>query len=183
MLQDRASAHHRFRQGPHPASRAGRRVGRGAHPPAPPPSGIRPDRESSAASACRTASSAMPRAANQALARPMQHRHLIGVLGQQTCLENVGEEVVVAVPESLGVERHDEKVLPFEVLQHPAAVSAAGDGVAQGAIESVEDCGAEQEVADRWVLPGQHLVGQVVDDEAVAPGEGLDEVGDRRRDP
>ena len=45
-------------------------------------------------------------------------------------------------------------------------------------MEPVEDCGAEQEVANLRGLPGQNLVGQVVDDEPVAAGERLDEVGD-----
>ena len=62
-----------------------------------------------------------------------------------------------------------------------AAVGAAGDGVAQRPGEPVEDGGAEQEVADLARLPGQHLVGQVVDDEPVAAGERLDEAGDLGR--
>ena len=52
----------------------------------------------------------------------------------------------------------------------------AGDGVAQTAGEPVEDGGAEQEVADLVGLPGEDLVGEVVDDEPVAAGERLDEV-------
>ena len=76
------------------------------------------------------------------------------------------------------VERDHEQVAAFQVLQHLRAVGAAGDGVAQGPGESVEDGGAEQEVADALGLPGQHLVGEVVDDEPVAAGERLDEAGD-----
>jgi hypothetical protein len=38
----------------------------------------------------------------------MQLRHLFGVLGEQTCAEYVGEQVVVAVPGALGVERDNE---------------------------------------------------------------------------
>jgi hypothetical protein len=43
-------------------------------------------------------------------------------------------------------------------VQHPGAVGAAGDGVTQGAGESVEDGGAEQEVADVRGLAGKNLV-------------------------
>ena len=63
-------------------------------------------------------------------------------------MKHVGEEVVVAVPGALGVERHDEEVSTLEVRQRPGAVGAAGDGVAQRAVKSVEDGGAEQEVAN-----------------------------------
>ena len=109
---------------------------------------------------------------------PVQVRHLVGVLGEQACVQHVGEQVVVAVPGALRVERDDEEVAALEVLQHPGAVGAAGDRVAQGAGEPVEDGGAEQEVADLGGLAGQHLVGEVVDDEPVAAGERLDEAGD-----
>ena len=74
-----------------------------------------------------------------------------------------------------------EEVAALEVLQHPGAVGAAGDGVAQRPGEPVEDGGAEQEVADLARLPGQHLVGEVVDHEPVAPGERLEEAGDLAR--
>ena len=45
-------------------------------------------------------------------------------------------------------------------------------------MEPVEDGGAEQEVANLRGLPGQNLVGQVVDDEPVAPSERRNEVSD-----
>ena len=64
----------------------------------------------------------------------VQIRHLFGVLGEQTRAEHVGEQVVVAVPGALGVERDDEEVAALEVRQHPRAVGAAGDGVAQRAV-------------------------------------------------
>ena len=66
---------------------------------------------------------------------PVQVRHLVGVLGEQARAEDVGEQVVVAVPGALGVERDEEEVAALEVLQRPGAVGAAGDGVAQGAGE------------------------------------------------
>ena len=108
----------------------------------------------------------------------MQIRHLVGVLGEQACVEDVGEQVVVAVPRALGVERDEEEVAALEVLQHPGAVRAAGDSVAQRARESVEDSGAEQEVTTLSGLPGKNLVSEVVDDKPVAPGERLDEASD-----
>ena len=108
----------------------------------------------------------------------MQAWHLVGVRGQQTCLQDVGEQVVVAVPGALGVERDEEQVVALEVVQHAGAFCSSGDRVTQRTGESVEDGGAEQELADVWWLPGQDLVGEVVDDEPVAPGEGVDEARD-----
>src|SRR5829696_3311665 len=100
----------------------------------------------------------------------MQIRYLFGVLGQQTCVEHVGEQVVVAVPGALVVE-HNEEVATLEIRQRLPTLGAAGGGVAQPPVESVEDGGAEQEVTNLRGLPGQNLVGQVVDDEPVAAGE------------
>ena len=54
----------------------------------------------------------------------VQTRHLVGVLGEQACAQDVGEQVVVAVPGALVVERDEEEVAALEVLQHPGAVGA-----------------------------------------------------------
>ena len=107
----------------------------------------------------------------------VQGRRLVRVLGEQAGVQDVTEKVVIAVPGTLSVERDHEQVAALEVLEHPGAVGVAGDGVTQWSGESLEHGCAEQEVADlRW-LPGEDLVGQVVDDEPVAPRERLDERG------
>ncbi len=62
--------------------------------------------------------------------------------------QDVGEQVVVAVPAALVVQRHHEQVPALQRLEHLAAPGRLGDGVAQRAGEPVEDRGAEQEVAD-----------------------------------
>ena len=108
----------------------------------------------------------------------MQLRDQVGVLGEQACVQHVGEQVVVAVPGALGVQRDHEQVGALEVRQHRGAAGLPADRVAQGAGEPVEDRGAQQEVAHLGRLAGQDLVGQVVDDEPVAAGERLDEVRD-----
>ena len=107
---------------------------------------------------------------------PVQLRHLVGVLGEQARAEHVGEQVVVAVPGALVVEGDDEQIAALELLQHAPAVVAGGDGIAETPGEVVEDGGAEQEVADLVWLACENFVGEVVDDEAVAPRERLDEV-------
>ena len=109
----------------------------------------------------------------------VQVRHLVGVLGQQTRAQHVGEQVVVAVPGAFRIERHHEQVVALELLQRAGRAGAAGHRVAQGTGELVEERSTEQERVHLAGLPGQHLVGEVVDDEPVAAGEGLDEGGHR----
>src|SRR5688500_10367484 len=89
---------------------------------------------------------------------------LVRVVGKEARAENVGEQVVVAVPGAVRVERNEEEVAALEVLEHAGAVGTAGDGVAERTGEPVEHSGAEQEVADLARLSGKDLVGQVVDD-------------------
>ena len=111
---------------------------------------------------------------------PVQLRDQVGVLAEQPGVQHVGEEVVVAVPRTLGVQRDQEQVVPLQVREHRGAPALSADGVAQGAGEPVEHRGPQQEVADVGRLTRQDLVGQVVQDEPVAAGERLDEVRDLR---
>ena len=101
----------------------------------------------------------------------------VGRLGAQPRGEHVGEEVVVPIPATLIVERHHEEVGALERLEHRGAVGVAGDGVAQRAGQAGEDRGLLQEAPDVLGLPLQHLFHEVVDDEPVVAGEGLDESG------
>ena len=98
--------------------------------------------------------------------------------GGQPGAQRVGEEVVVAVPPALVVERDDEQVLALEGLEHRLTVGAAGQRVAEAAGQLVEHGGVEQERAHLVRLAVQHLLDEVVEDEPVAAGEGLDEPGD-----
>jgi len=107
---------------------------------------------------------------------PVQLRRLVGVLGEQARVKHVSEQVMVAVPGALVVEGNDEQIATLELFQHAPAVVAGRDGIAETPGEVVEDGGAEQEVADRSRLAREDFVGEVVDDEAVAPCERLDEV-------
>ena len=109
---------------------------------------------------------------------PVQLADPLGLLVEQPGPEHVGEEVVVAVPVPAIVERDEEEVRPIEPLEHRLPAAAAGDGVAQRPGEPIEDRGLEQEVADLVGLALEHLLGEVVDDEAVVAGEVLDEPAD-----
>ena len=52
----------------------------------------------------------------------MQRRHAIGLVVLQLMPQRIGEQVVVAVPPPLVVERHDEQVRPFELFKDQTAV-------------------------------------------------------------
>jgi hypothetical protein len=57
--------------------------------------------------------------------------------------EDVDEQVVVPLPLALVVQREEEQVGALQPCQRRVSVVAAGDGVAQGPGEPVEDGGAE----------------------------------------
>jgi hypothetical protein len=90
---------------------------------------------------------------------------------EQVGSEDVGEEMVVAVPVAAVVERDDEQVRTLEGLEHRPAVVPAGDRVAEGAAEAVEDRGVEEEPADVVGLSAEDLLDEVVHDVAVVPRE------------
>ena len=98
-------------------------------------------------------------------------------------MQDVSEEVVVAVPAPVAVERDEEQVRPVQGLEHRSATPAAGalrqgaDRVAQRPGEPVEDRGVEQEAPYVVGLSTEDLVGEVVDDEPVVASEPGDEAG------
>ena len=94
--------------------------------------------------------------------------------------KDVGEESVVAVPAALVVEWHEEEVLPLEGFEDLRAVRSLGERVAEGGVHPLEEGGLQQEVAKPLGQSLQHLLAEVVDDEAVAAGEGFDEPGEIR---
>jgi len=73
--------------------------------------------------------------------RSVQLTDPIGMPGNQTGAQCVGEEVVVAIPPALVVERDDEQVLALEGLQHRLTVGATSQGAARVAIASVTCAG------------------------------------------
>ena len=74
---------------------------------------------------------------------PMQRRYLIGLLRHQMRRENFGKEVVVAIPVPRVIERNDKEVAALQGLQPRVAFLLAGDGIAQRAIQPVENGGLE----------------------------------------
>ena len=106
---------------------------------------------------------------------PVEERNPLGSLGRESRAKRVGEEVVVAVPVAVVVERDDEHVGAVQRLEQCCTVVAAGEAVAQLAGQLLQDGGLEQEPTRGLGLRTQDLVDEVVEDEPVAAGEVGDE--------
>ena len=91
--------------------------------------------------------------------------------------QDIGEQVVVAVPVATVVEGYDEQVRPLERLEHGLGVADAGDRIAERAAQPFEDRGVEQEGADGLGLADEHLLDEVVDDVPIVAREAGDEPG------
>ena len=86
--------------------------------------------------------------------------------------EQIGEELVVAVPLAAVVERNEEEVRALELRQARRRATPPGHRVAERSRERVEDRGLEQEVPLARVQRAENDLGQVVDDVAVRAVEG-----------
>src|SRR5512141_194599 len=94
--------------------------------------------------------------------------------------QEVGEQVVVAVPAPFVIERHEEDIRLLKALEHPLTVTSAGEAIAQGAGQALEHRRLHQEVARVRIEAREYLIGDVVEDVTMARGEGFDEVGNVR---
>ncbi len=106
---------------------------------------------------------------------PVQRRDLIRQRAAQFQPEQIPEQVVVAEPGPLGVERDDERVRVFELKQDPFRPGPASQQIRQFAVDAVEQAGAQQQILDIAGLAVQHLGEQVLRDSAVGAGEVGDE--------
>ena len=127
----------------------------------------------SPASAWPIASGSSPSRPNQALARRWRAAAAWAALPRQAGAQGVGEQVVVAVPHPLVVQRHQEQVGPLQLLQDPghlaagrAAVRQSASGASRashwGGAQPVQHAGGQQEASGRGRLAVQHLGQQVV---------------------
>ena len=109
-------------------------------------------------------------------ASPMTHEAAALV---QSLPQQIGEEMVIAVPAPLVVQGDEEQVGVFEVVQGclPGSGGIAQHGIAQGAAQAVEDRRAQQERLDARGLLVQDFFDQIVQHEMVGAGERSDEAG------
>ena len=107
----------------------------------------------------------------------VQARDPAGSLLLQAGAQQVGEQVVVAPPAAHIIQRHQEQVRPLRLLQHRLAAVPAGDRITQPAGQAFQQRGFQQEGAHLLALALEYLLGQVVQDIAVAAAERRHEPG------
>ena len=111
---------------------------------------------SPAANAWRTAASTSPASLVPVAGPSVQHGDVLGPFVEQARLQDVGEQVVVAVPVPVVVQR-DERTgcaVPATPAQRGPPLPP-GDRVAEGTGQPVQDRGVQQELAQRRPAAGR----------------------------
>jgi hypothetical protein len=99
---------------------------------------------------------------------PVQHRYFRRQRPAQLQPQEIRQQVVVAEPGALGVQRFDERVGVLEVQQDPFRARPTGQQIGQLAVDLVEQRGTQEQILDAGRLAVQHLGKQVLGDRAVA---------------
>ena len=105
----------------------------------------------------------------------VQRRHEVRPGSRELVPQQLREEMVVAIPLALGVERHQQEAGPLEVLEPPRRARASGDPVAERSAQAIKDRRREQERAHVRRLGVEHLEAEIVDDGPVVARERRDE--------
>ena len=105
----------------------------------------------------------------------VQCRHGFGPCPAQLKAQEIGEEMVVAEPRAMGVERDDEGVGVLDLEQDPFRAGPSGQQIAELTVDLVEQGSTQQQVLDVLELAFQHFGDQVFGDRAVVSGELRDE--------
>ena len=108
----------------------------------------------------------------------MEVEDAVWLLAQQARPQDIREQVVVSVPLATCVEWDHEEIPAIEDLERGLTAILSRDRIAQGTGQPVEDGGPQQEPAHVVGLSLQHLLDEVVDDEAIVAGETRDEARD-----
>ena len=107
----------------------------------------------------------------------MQADDLLAVIAFQPLAQVSGEQVVVAKPFAVVVEWPQEQVEPFEVFEDRLPAGPATDGGGEPTAQALADRGGQQEIEKIRRQRVEDVLGQVVTDGVVTPGE----VADQRR--
>jgi hypothetical protein len=102
---------------------------------------------------------------------PVQLGPHVGRSPLELGVQQVGEQVVIAVPLPMIVERRQEEVGVLELYQQACGAVATGGGVAERAGHPLEDRRLHQEVAHRRHQRIEGNLGEVVADVARGPAE------------
>jgi hypothetical protein len=105
----------------------------------------------------------------------MQQRYLVAWRLEQAATKDLSEQVVVPIPLPMVIQRKQKQVGALQRHERFASTGAAGDRVAKGTRQPVENRRLEQKRPDVRRLVGQNLVNEIVDDEFVIACEAGDE--------
>jgi hypothetical protein len=108
---------------------------------------------------------------------PVQVCHAVRREPLELAHQQAAEEVVVAKPAPVAVERDHEQVRALELEQHLGAVPPLGDGVGERAADALEDRRAHEELPYVGRLAPNDLVPEVVDEVPRVDGHPLQETG------
>jgi hypothetical protein len=105
----------------------------------------------------------------------VQRLDLVRELHAQLGAQQLGEQLVVAVPDAVLVERRREHAAVLEPGDHRVTVGAAGERIGHLGVERLDDRRAQEERAEVRRLVRERLADEVVADGHVGPGEAVDE--------
>ena len=105
----------------------------------------------------------------------VERRDFLRMLGAQAASEEFGEKGMVAVPETMIVQPEEEQVPVLQRFDHVLAVPAAGEHVAQGRGQPVQDGRFHQELAHDRGLAAEDALQQVIGDFPLRSREGVHE--------
>jgi hypothetical protein len=82
----------------------------------------------------------------------VQRLKLVGLLVREVSAQDIGEQMVIAVPLPSPVKRHDEQVQSFERLELELPVVSLRDRVTQRAAQALQYGGLQEEHPDLFGL-------------------------------
>ncbi len=106
---------------------------------------------------------------------PVQIADGIGLAAAKLEEQEIREQLVVAEPRPLRVDRYDERVRVLQLEERPLRPARFGEAVGERAADPPQDRGAEQEPLDPFGLALEDLGEQVVRHRTLAAGELGDE--------
>ena len=125
--------------------------------------------------AWRTASTIAPFSSEPPGGASVQVGNLVGCGSSELEAQEVREQLVVAKPSALRIERDDESVGVLELEQEPLAAGSTGEQVCKLTVDPVQQRCSKQHVADVVRLTLEHLGDQVLPDGPIGSGELGDE--------
>src|SRR5712691_6034832 len=105
----------------------------------------------------------------------MQRRDGVGRLRFETPPQQLTEEMVVAIPAAVPVERDEKEVGPLELLEPRSGIRIVRHGRAERRAEPPENRGPQKEQPQMLGQAVDHFRSEVVDDTAVVARERRDE--------